>query len=191
VRAQPIIKCLEGVGKSWTRQIKAEERSASARIRRSRMYERTYRSLKDVCYENMEAAWNKASDNNQLPTHLRQCFYVMRAICAEDLWVERDLLDSTFDGILKEYVDEWAPGWDILYGARGVFKEPHRAADDPGLPMSTINVRDYLRAGPPSGRLERLDLRRGESLRRGADLREGASTKRSRPRASRTVTTSR
>lgn len=43
--------------------------------------------------------------------------------------------------------------------ARGVFKEPHAAENDHGLAMSTANVGNYLGAGTPSPRLNRMSSR--------------------------------
>ena len=61
----------------------------------------------------------------RLPTHWRQVFYVMRQICDADPRSERPLRDTTFKNIFEEYLELYHPGWNVLYGARGVFKEPH------------------------------------------------------------------
>ena len=156
MRADPILKGLDGVGKSWTRQIKAEERSSGARRYRTAMYKESHVSLKDICYEHMEEAWNKASGGGRLPTHWRQVFYVMRPICEAHPRSDRPLRDTTFKNIFESYLEEHCVGWNVLYGARGVFKEPHAAVNDTGLAMSTANVRNYLRAVTPSARLERI-----------------------------------
>jgi hypothetical protein len=149
MRSDDIIQALD-VGQKWTRQVKAEEKRPSARIYRDSMWTVARRSLKSICYERMEEAWNKASDGGRLPTHWRQVFYVMRPLCDEHHESDRPLTDATFKGILETYLDEHAPGWDVLRGARGVFKEPHAARNDNGLPMSTMNVRNYLQAPAPS-----------------------------------------
>jgi hypothetical protein len=144
MRAYDLTTALD-IGHKWTRQVKAEERSTSARKYRRSLWTGPARiSLKDICYQHMPGAWAKASDNGRLPTHWRQLFYVMRPICDEHPDSDRQLRDSTFKNILEDYLRDYRPGWDVLRGARGVFKEPHAAADDHGLAMSTINVRDYL-----------------------------------------------
>jgi hypothetical protein len=152
-RSRDIIKAVEATGKGWTRQVKAEERDASARQHRRNLWAAPARvSLKDICYANMAAAWDTASDGGRLPTHWRQLFYVMRPRCDADPDADRPLRDKTFKQILEGYLAERSPGWDVLRGARGVFKEPHRADGDNGLAMSTLNVRNYLRAPQPDPR---------------------------------------
>jgi hypothetical protein len=150
VKSDDIIQALDGVGKKWTRQIKAEERRPAARRHRASMYTVSRRSLKSICFEHMREAWDKASDGGRLPTHWRQVFYVMRPLCDEHPHSDRPLLDTTFKNILESYLEEYQPGWDVLRGARGVFKEPHAADNDNGLALSTMNVRGYQaeRASP-------------------------------------------
>lgn len=63
---------------------------------------------------------------------------------------DRPPRDATFEAILEYYLAEYALGWDVLRGARGLFREPHRAAEDNRLAMSAMNVRTYLRAPQPS-----------------------------------------
>jgi DNA topoisomerase VI subunit B len=150
-RSRDITETVEGVGKKWTRQIKAEERHSSARQFRQTVWSAPARvSLKEIVYDNLPEAWDKASDGGRLPTHWRQIFYVTRPICDADPDADRPLRDATFKKILEDYLADYAPRWDVLRGARGVFKEPHRAADDNGLAMSTMNVRTYVRAPQPS-----------------------------------------
>ncbi len=144
MRAEDITAALGDVGKKWTRQAKAEERRASSRQYRSSMYAASHVSLREVCFERMEQAWEKASGGGRLPTHWRQVFYVMRPLVDGHPETDRPLIDATFKNILEEYLVDREPHWDVLRGARGTFKEPHRARDDNGLAMSTMNVRNYL-----------------------------------------------
>ncbi|MBA2313389.1 MAG: hypothetical protein H0V97_11415, partial [Actinobacteria bacterium] len=116
-------------------------------------------SLKVICYEHMQRAWNKASDHSRLPTHWRQTFYVMRPICDDHPDSDRPLTDTTFKNILESYLEEYQPGWDVLRGARGVFKEPHSAENDSGLAMSTMNVRNYLRGRRPDPKIKKIPKR--------------------------------
>lgn len=159
IRANELEAALADVGKKWTRQIKAEERSPRTRRYRSSMYASRRISFKEICFDNMEAAWMKASGDGRLPTYWRQVFYVMRPLVEEHHESPGELRDETFKNILDEYIEKRRPGWDILRGARGVFKEPHRALADNGLAMSTMNVRDYLGADSPSARVESLPIR--------------------------------
>jgi hypothetical protein len=141
--------------------VKAEEKSFSARSYRQSMWTVSRTSLKDICYTHMPEAWNQASDNGRLPTHWRQVFYVMRPLCDAHPESDRPLRDATFKVILEDYLADYRPGWDVLRGARGVFKEPHSAINDNGLPMSTMGVRGYLQAAAqtPNARLEEIASR--------------------------------
>jgi hypothetical protein len=158
MRADDITKALD-VGGKWTRQIKSEEKRPSARRYRAEMYTISRRSLKSICFEHMPEAWQKASGGGRLPTHWRQIFYVMRPICDDHPESDRSLTDTTFKNILEEYLDWNRPGWDVLRGARGVFKEPYAAENDSGLPMSTAHVRNYLRASTPSTTISHVPKR--------------------------------
>jgi hypothetical protein len=159
MKGDDILAAIGDVGKSWTRQIKAEEKRPAARQHRKSMYAEARVALKEICYALMEQAYMQASDDGRLPTHWRQVFYVMRPLVDAHPDSDRPLIDATFKGIIEGYLEDYEPGWDILRGARGVFKEPHRAESDSGLPMSTMNVRNYLGAGQPSLLLEHLPSR--------------------------------
>jgi hypothetical protein len=159
MRADDITQALGDVGGKWTRQIKAEEKRPSARQHRPTMYTVSRISLKEICFDHMEGAWNKASGGGRLPTHWRQIFYVMRPICDDHPESDRPLLDTNFKQILEDYLEERRPGWDVLRGARGVFKEPYAALNDTGLAMSTMNVRNYLGAPAPSAAVNNVPAR--------------------------------
>jgi len=161
MRADDITRALGDVGHKWTRQVKAEEKSFSARSYRQSMWTVSRTSLKDICYAHMPEAWNQASDNGRLPTHWRQVFYVMRPLCDAHPESDRPLRDATFKVILEDYLADYRPGWDVLRGARGAFKEPHSAINDNGLPMSTMGVRGYLQAAAktPNARLAEIPSR--------------------------------
>jgi hypothetical protein len=149
-----IEKALGAVGQSWTKQRKAEERSAAARARREQLYRSRRTSLKEIAYGFMERAYLQASDNGSLPTHWRMVFYVIRPLV--DAQSDRPLTDTYFKQVIEGYLDDMQPGWDITRGARGVFKEPHGGLH---LAMSTMNVREFLAAEQPASRLGHLEPR--------------------------------
>jgi len=156
--SQPILAGLSEVTAKWTRQRKAEERSIRYFSRRSTMWTGPARvSLRDICYEAMEDIWLKASAGGRLPTHWRQMFYQARPIVAEHPESDRPLLDTTFKQILESYLEEKHVNWDILYGARGVMKEPHDAKHRRVIPLSTADVRDYLSESSPDGTIAEID----------------------------------
>lgn len=159
MKGDDITRALADVGQRWTRQIKSEEKRPAARGYRQTMFTVARMPLKEICFEHMAEAWAKASDNGRLPTHWRQVFYVIRPLCDAHPYSDRPLTDTTFKGILEHYLIETRVGWDVLRGARGTFKEPHRAINDTGLSMSTLNVRNYLHASQPNGRIKSMAAR--------------------------------
>ena len=138
----PILAGLGKVTSKWTHQRKAEERSVRASTRRRSMWIYQRVSLKDICHEVMADAWAQASDGGRLPTHWRMVFYRARPLVAGHPDADRPLTDAYFKQVLDEYLEHRRPGWDILRGARGVFKEPH---ERPELALSTMGVRQYLK----------------------------------------------
>lgn len=155
--SKPILAGLNEVTSKWTRQRKAEERSVRYVSRRDSMWTGPARtSLKDICYEAMPEIWDKASGGGRLPTHWRQMFYVARGIADAHPEPDRPLLDTTFKAILESYLEEHRPGWDILYGARGVLKEPHDPGHERVIPLSTADVRNYLDKRPPDGTIKNV-----------------------------------
>jgi hypothetical protein len=147
VDSDPIVQGVLQVTKRWTRQRKAEEKGTRTRATRSTLWLPARTSLKMICEELLPEAWAKASNNGELPTHWRQVFYVIRPQVDAHPDSDRPLTDERFKKILEEYLDWRRPGWDVLRGARGVFKEPHvRAGDRDTIAMSTAAVRSYLHA---------------------------------------------
>jgi hypothetical protein len=155
--SKPILAGLNEVTNKWTRQRKAEERSVRYVSRRDSMWTGPARTpLKEICFDAMEEVWNKASGGGRLPTHWRQMFYVARGIIDTHPESDRPLLDKTFKTILESYLEDYRPGWDILYGARGVLKEPHDPDRERVIPLSTADVRNYLLRRPPDGTIEHI-----------------------------------
>jgi hypothetical protein len=145
VDSDPIVAGVLDVTKRWTRQRKAEERGTRTRSSRSTLWLPARTSLKEICHELLPDAWAKASNNGELPTHWRQIFYVIRPQVDAHPDSDRPLTDAHFKNILEDYLTWAGVGWDVLRGARGVFKEPHvRPGDADTIAMSTAAVRSYL-----------------------------------------------
>jgi hypothetical protein len=139
--ASEILGAVEEVTKQWTRTVKAEERSPSARLHRaSRMMRESRVSLKDAAAEVMEEAYNKASGDGQLPANARQIMYAARGHIQD---VTGQQLDDKYftQTLLPNYVDENDVDWDVIYDARGHFAEPHHGEY---IGLGTLEVRNYL-----------------------------------------------
>src|SRR5215813_6562910 len=139
--ADDIFAGVESVTKTWTKQRKAEERTASARWRRARVMSRSRRcSVKAAAYSVMEQAYLKASADGTLPAMARQVMYAARPLIQK--YTERRLEDQYFTQVLlPDYIHEHGLDWDVVFDDRGHFSEPH---SDRTIGLGTLSVRHYL-----------------------------------------------
>ena len=73
MKATSIINAVQAVTKKWAKQLKAEERAASAQDRRrSAMVGSDRESLKDIVFRHIEDAYHAVSDQGKLPAHARR-----------------------------------------------------------------------------------------------------------------------
>jgi hypothetical protein len=138
-----IIRDVSAVTKKWTRQRKAEERSASARERREHLYSTFRYTAKDAAQDAIPEAYRKVSDGGKLPAHARQIMYAARDSIQE--YTGEQLNDKYFtQTLLPDYMND-NPGatadWDVVFDARGHFLEPHTGHE---VPLGTLEVRQYL-----------------------------------------------
>ena len=150
--ADDIKKGLTEVSKTFTKQMKAEEKQSSAgRWRQSRMVEVRGEFLTEASDAIMAEAYRKASDNNTLPATARQVFYVARPLLQERC--DRPLIYSYFSQtLLPNYIKnhkQATADWDVVYDNRGHFVEPHTKRV---IGLGTLNVRHYL------GRVTRMTM---------------------------------
>jgi hypothetical protein len=127
--------------KKWTKTVKAEERSPATRsYRYSRMTMGRGVSFKDAAAQIMESAYLKTSGNGTLPANARQIMYAARHHIEK---VTGKKLDDNYftQTLLPDYVTETGVEWDIVYDARGHFREPHGVA---AFGIGTLEVRKYL-----------------------------------------------
>lgn len=141
---QDILDLVTNVTKAWTKQRKAEEREQSATLRRRDALVRCRSiTLKEAAYRVMKSAYLKASANNTLPAHARQIMYAARGEI-QSMTGER-LNDQYFtQTLLPDYMNRYPDrtvGWDVVFDARGHFREPHTRVN---VPLGTIRVRNYL-----------------------------------------------
>jgi hypothetical protein len=139
--ADDIISVIREGTRKWTKTVKAEERSPASRsYRYSRMTQERGVSFKEAAAEIMEAAYLKVSDNGALPANARQIMYAARPHIQER--TGRDLKPDYFtQTLLPDYVMETGVAWNVVFDARGHFKEPH---DGAGFGIGTLDVRKYL-----------------------------------------------
>ena len=145
---QSVSGLVEAVTAKWAKQRKAEERHASARLRReaalaSRGEERV--TTKQAAYDAMPSAYMKASANDTLPAKARQVMYAARGTIQERMG--KPLNDQHFcQMLLPDFMAEYPEltrDWKIVWDARGHLVEPHTQRT---VPLGTLEVRDYLRS---------------------------------------------
>jgi hypothetical protein len=99
-------------------------------------------TIKDVAFDVMEGAYNKVSGNGRLPAHARQIMYAARPEILKR--TGKDHLDDQYftQTLLPDYMAERGVAWNVVYDARGHFKEPHTNKNE--VPLGTLHVRKYL-----------------------------------------------
>jgi DNA topoisomerase VI subunit B len=126
---------------SWAKQIKAEERDASAmQRRRDRLIRSRQVSDKEAVYEALPDAWAKASSNGSLPASPRQVCYALRNEVQQR--TGKQLRFSYATRLLLDYIVEHDLDWDVVFDDRGHFKEPRKHP----IGIGTISVRKYTRS---------------------------------------------
>ena len=145
MKAAQIIGAVRAVTGKWAKQRKAEERHAAAEANRWDAMTRERRvTIKEVAYDEMPAAYAKASAGGTLPALARQIMYAARPAILARTGLQQ-LKDEYFtQQLLPNFMSE-APrltaDWNVVFDARGNFVEPHT---DKRVPLGTLNVRDYL-----------------------------------------------
>jgi hypothetical protein len=139
--ANDIIGLIREGTKKWTKTRKAEERNPISRsYRHARMTQERGVSFKEAAAQVMEAAYLKVSDNGRLPANARQIMYAARPHIQKV--TEKKLESSYFtQTLLPDYLQEHDVAWNIVYDARGHFKEPHGGTS---FGLGTLEVRKYL-----------------------------------------------
>ena len=124
--AADIRKGLESVTKEWRTAKKKEERVSSSRLDVMR-YNPPAVTIKRVAFTVMEEAYNKASSNGKYYANARQIMYAARPQIikqADKPW-EKSTDKYFTQTLLKDYIEEYNPGWKVVWDARGHFTEPH------------------------------------------------------------------
>jgi hypothetical protein len=136
-----LVNAVENVTKAWAKVIKAEERHASAEARREERLARSRSvSIKDAAWDVMEEAYMRASTNDTLPANATQIMYAARGEIQERTGkkLDRQYFNQT---LLPDYIAEHDPDWDVVFDARGHFREPHTGHT---IGLGTLDVREYL-----------------------------------------------
>ena len=139
-----LAEAVGSVTKTWARVRKAEERDAAALDRRLERLVRSRKvTIKDVAFEIMEQAYNKASNNGELSVTATQIMYAARNEIQERTGkqLDRQYFNQTVLPAFLSENEELTADWDIAYDDRGHFAEPHTGHM---IGLGTLSVRDYL-----------------------------------------------
>ncbi len=98
-------------------------------------------TIRDTAFSVMEEAYLKASGNGRYPANARQIYYAARPVILRE--TEEDELNSQYftQTLLKDYMEEYNPAWDVVFDARGHVTEPHT---DEVVGLGGLEVRQYL-----------------------------------------------
>jgi hypothetical protein len=133
---------LESIAKDWKkakRQADKQDRVSSHTL--NRMRSRPQRvTIRDVAFEVMEDAYMNASGNGRLPANARQIYYAARPGILRKTG-EDELKSQYFtQTLLKDYMEEYNPPWDVVFDARGHITEPHTGKV---VGLGGLEVRSY------------------------------------------------
>jgi len=145
--ADALASVVRSVGRSWKQaKQRADRDDRVSRRDLGRMrggYSRT--TIREVAFRVMEAAYLKASGNGRYPANARQIYYAARPAILAD--ADAESLDSQYftQELLKSYLEQYRPDWDVVYDARGHIAEPHRRGRDrqPPVGLGGAEVRAY------------------------------------------------
>lgn len=144
MKADAIIGAVQGVTKKWAKQRKREEREANARLNRYDAMTHCYHvSIREAAWDVMEEAYDKASAGGTLPAHARQIMYAARPHIMEaaDRRIGKSFDQYFTQTLLPDFIEENDCAWNVVFDARGNFREPHT---DENVPLGTLQVSDYL-----------------------------------------------
>jgi DNA topoisomerase VI subunit A len=135
---------IKKVGRKWKaakRHADKNDRVPYHRVYRMRYYSEPKESIRDVAFEVMESAYMKASSNGKYPANARQIYYAARPEILSRLG--KDELNSQYftQTLLKDYLEENRPDWDVVWDARGHISEPHTGEV---IGLGGLEVRGYI-----------------------------------------------
>lgn len=132
------------VAKDWRnekKKVKRQERMSSWGLSRVRYYS-PRQTIKDAAFQVMKKAIDNASDNGKYKANARQIMYAARPLILEitggEIWKDSAYFTQT---ILKDYLEIYGGGENIVWDARGHFIEPHTQKE---VPLGGADVENYI-----------------------------------------------
>ncbi len=138
-----IATATKGVTKKWKQAKRSADRNDRVSASKVRMlrYAPPRVTIREVAFRVMEDAYNKASANGKYHANARQIMYAARPeILAECDAVEFNDVYFT-QTLLKDYIEDYAPDWNVVWDARGNLIEPHT---NERVALGGIGVKNYM-----------------------------------------------
>ena len=141
--AEDLAKATQSVSKEWKKakqKADKEDRVSSRSLSRMRYYAPARTTVREVAFEVMEEAYNKASANGKYYANARQIMYAARPAILERADT-KELSDVYFtQTLLKDYLEAYDPDWKVVWDARGNLIEPYNHYK---IPLGGIGVNKY------------------------------------------------
>jgi hypothetical protein len=136
------------VAEPWTKlkaKMRREGRQRALQEERERRQHRPM-SVKEAAWQVMEAAYLKASNQGTLPANARQIMYaarpeIIRLTGKAQPWKHSSYFTQHLLPDFMEAHPDLTAEWDVVYDARGHFREPHTTYE---FGLGTVEVRRYL-----------------------------------------------
>ena len=141
--AKDVFSGIQSVTKKWKaakRQADKEDRLSRRQLSYLRYKPRSI-SIKEAAYGAMEEAYNVVSSNGKYYANARQLMYKVRPTVistCDKAWKNSSYFTQT---LLKDYLEEHAPPWKVIWDARGHIKEPHT---DNEIKLGGVEVIKYV-----------------------------------------------
>jgi hypothetical protein len=136
-------KCVAGATKKWTKQRKAEERSARARYGREYVYSDRV-NYTDVARNVLARAYDHASGGGRYSVSIRQFYYAARDDFEK--LTGRPITHKTFASLLVTFTNRHpsiAGAWRVTADPRGTLIIPN-THHDVRVPCGTIQINEHL-----------------------------------------------
>ena len=138
-----ITAAIKSVTKAWKKAKRSADRNdrvSQARIARLR-YKPPKVTIREVAFEVMEDAYNKASSNGRYYANARQIMYAARPVILAEC--DADEFNSVYftQTLLKDYLELHSPDWKVVWDARGNLVEPHTGHK---VSLGGLAVKEYM-----------------------------------------------
>jgi hypothetical protein len=137
-------KCVAGATKKWTKQRKAEERSARARYSREYIYSDRV-NFTDVAHRILPKAYQHASGGGVYVVSKRQLYYASREEFRKA--TGREITYERFASLVLRFVNQnrEAMNWKLTADPRGTLTIPNTFSET-RIPCGTLAIDDHLKA---------------------------------------------